>query len=370
MNKDGLTGKQLSLLVALQEGPMDTIQELASCVNFSRTTVSEYLRKMSSKGKDPSTRLFRVVPQLDEVALGLSTVDCFILTRHLDNLERMESLCDVHPYTKYRARCYGAHSGLFVQFRVPIGTKTMIADLLKRVKSAGLAQAFSLLPTDKHPPLFSTSRVANWNPETFTWRFDWDRWFDREADTIIAQTKGGEPVLDLLSKKDLHIICQLNHGARRKQKAMISELSKEGIEFTSQDFSRRLKRIEERFISGYHVFVEPTAFDLYTNVILTATCDPDIIYGLQSRMTQYPIPFRSTLKRNENYLFWYLQLPPSHLSALLGRMHTLSHTFVVTMLDYHRSQVYGPWADAFDEEAAQWRQDMDFMVKDVLARIE
>ncbi|TFG08046.1 ArsR family transcriptional regulator [Candidatus Thorarchaeota archaeon] len=370
MNKDGLTGKQLSLLVALQEGPMDTIQELAEHVKFSRTTVSEYLRKMSSKGRDPSTRLFRVVPQLDEVALGLNTIDCFIMSRHLENLERMEALCDEHPYTKYRARCYGAHSGLFAQFRVPRGTNAMITDLLKRAKSAGFVEAFSILPTDKQPPLFSTSRVANWNPDTFTWRFDWDRWFDQEADTIIPQKRGGEQFLDLLTKKDLHIICQLNHGARRKQKDMIGKLGKAGIEFTSQDFSRRLKRIEDRFISGYHVFVEPTAFDLYTNVILTATCDSDVIYRLQSRMTAHPIPFRSTLKTNENYLFWYLQLPPSHLSALLGRMHAISHAFVVTMLDYHTSQVYGPWAEAFDENSGSWRQDRNFMVTDVLKRID
>ncbi len=348
---------------------MNTVQELAMRVSFSRTTVSEYLRKMSSKGKDSTDRLFRVIPQLDEVSLGLNTTDCFLMTSNLESLKRMERLCDEHPYTKYRARCYGAHSGLFVQFRIPSGTQPMIKDLLRRVKSAGHLDAFSVLPTSEHPPIFSTSKVANWNPRTFTWRFDWNRWFEKEVDTVIPQKKGGEAFLDVLTKKDLYIICQLNHGARRKQKDMIQALSKDGIDFTSQDFSRRLKRIEERFITGYHVFVEPTAFDLYSNVILTATCDSEQIYRLQSRMTAHPIPFRSTLKRNDNYLFWYLQLPPSHLSALLGRMHSISRNFVVTMLDYHRSQVYGPWAEAFDEEAAQWRKDREFMVTDVLGRI-
>lgn len=358
-----LTGKHLSLLLALQEAPMETVEKLAEAVGYSRTTVSQNLKWLAGESKDSEKSYFRVAPELDETALGLETVDVFFKTDNFPEIKQLESLCDRHPYTKYRARCYGGNSGLFAQFRIPIGTVKLIDQSLQKYCKL-LKAEYQILPTLETDPAFSTSRLEHWDSKTFTWKFDWNEWFSFSSRSKKKGVAHSSKIrTDLLSQEDIMILSHLARGSRRKNVDIIRSLKKEGIHFTSQDFSRRLQMLKDHFIMGYHVFIDPDAFDLYSNVILSIKCDEEYGENLRSSLLGNPPPFRSTLKVNEDFVFWYLRLPPSHLSSLLNNLRETVHQLDVTMVDYHMSEVYALWAEAFDDETHRWKDDLDFIVE-------
>ena len=275
---------------------MDRIEQLAKRVGLSRTTVSRDLKWLSGETKGSSRKYFRVSPTLNETALDLETVDVFLEAPDLKSIKRLETLCDEHPYTKYRARCFGSHSGLFVQFRVPLGTAGLIESLLKKLKTSRLTAGHSILPTQGTDPIFSVTRLEHWHSESFTWIFDWEKWVSKNPRKAKDNIKTKKPMISLLDTRDIGIVTQLSFGARRKHKTIIESLKKEGIHITSQDFSRRLALLNENFIEGYRVFLDTDAFDLYSNVLITAECEHEFAEQLESRMRTNPIPFQSTLK--------------------------------------------------------------------------
>ncbi|TFG99080.1 hypothetical protein E4H12_04035 [Candidatus Thorarchaeota archaeon] len=361
-----LSGKLLSLLIALQENPMARIEQLASRVNLSRTTVSRDLKWLSGEHSKSSRRFFRVGPELYEYALGLETIDVFLETSNFESLAFLEKICDAHPYTKYRARCFGGHPGLFVQFRIPIGTTSHIESLLKKLKTQKSIQNYSILPTIGVDPIFSVTRLEHWNSDSFTWDFDWKKWAATKGRNSSKKTQTLEPLTDLLETRDISILNQLGFGARRKQKLIINALKNEGVQISSQDFSRHLALLNERFIRGYILYLDTDAFDLYSNVILTANCDSEFAQELELRMKSSPIPFQSTLKVKGGFLLWFLRLPPSHLSTFLAYLQEHVTDLNLSILDYLSSQVYGVWSGAFNESKRLWIDTPKFMVHDVL----
>ncbi len=361
-----LTGKYLTLLVSLFEGPMDRIEKLADRVGVSRTTVSKDLKWLSGEIPGSPRRFFRVVPNLNESALGLETIDVFLGTSKLSSIRTLEQLCDAHPYTKYRAQCYGAQTGIFVQYRVPKGTGNYIESFLRKLKTMKIISDYSILPTLTSTPIFSASRLEHWNSKTFTWDFNWEKWAKRKVPSHSKSQVSKESKIHLLDSRDISILTQLSYGARRKHKAIIDALKKENIGISSQDFSRHLTLLNEHFIQGYIVFLDTQAFDLYNNVILTARCDTKFGESLAKRMESNPIPFESTLKVKDDFLLWYLRLPSTHLSTFLKYLQSEVDNLRISILDYLSSEAYGVWSGAFNDTKKIWKTDRKFMVKDPL----
>jgi len=342
---------------------MDRLETLAKRVNMSRTSVANHLKWLS--GEDPTSekRFYRVVPDLDEDTLGLQTIDVFFETPTLVSMKKVEDLCETHPYTKYRARCYGGESEVFVQFRIPKGTTSTLRKFLQASKRDGDFKDYRILPTENVPSFFSTPRLEYWNIESFTWDFDWSKWLATPFQSGTASSHKQSPSkLDLLAKKDIQILHLLAKGVRRKQRVIIEELESLDMPTTSQEFSRRLRVLKENIITRYHVYLDIEAFDLYSNVIITADCKPDFSKEILSRLKSNPIPFRTTLKIKDDFMFWYLRLPPSHLSRLLNYLHENVDNLRLSTVDYEKTQVYGLWSDAFIEETNSWRIDSDFLL--------
>ena len=358
-----LTARHLQILIALQEGPMDRLEILAKRVNLSRTAVSTHLKWLSGEDSSSTKRLFRVVPDLDEDALDLQTVDVFFQTPSLESMTHVEKLCDTHPYTKYRARCYGGGSEVFAQFRIPKNTTHLLQKFLRLSKKNGAFTSYRVLPTQNVPSIFTVPRLEYWNNKLFTWDFNWDEWL------IAPSTKKSEEIpklpsskLELLTKNDILILSLLTRGSRRKQRVFIEELETQGVSISSQEFSRRLGVLKNNIILRYHVYIDIDAFDLYSNVIITADCKPNFASKLKKRLQSNPLPFRSTLKISDDFMFWYLRLPPSHLSQLLSYLHERVDNLRLSMVDYEKTEVYGLWSEAYDEEAKAWIKKPRFLL--------
>ncbi|MGQ4912722.1 MAG: hypothetical protein ACP6KW_11180 [Candidatus Thorarchaeota archaeon] len=366
MTERKLQGRHISILMALQEDPMTSVSDLVKRSGLSQTTVYQDLKWLSGDHPESKFRYFRVVPDFDENALGLETVDVVIEVSAFSQYAPLERTLDNHPYTKYRIRIHGSTNGLFVQFRVPHGTSRYVTELLKELRSRERLRDFRILPTQNTESIYTVSSLKNWNLETFSWSFDVDAWASTKAKRVrFSPIRRDPPRLSLLKELDIRVMCHLTRGSRRKQRQIIDALAQEGVTISSQDFSRRLRAINDNFIKGYRLYIDPDAFDLWSNILVTAHVTKRFSEELRGRLRTSSFPFRSTLKLNDEFLLWFIRLPPGHVSELVNYLHSVTSGTEVNLADYRRSEVYCLWHKAFNEERHQWRQDRSFLMEGV-----
>ena len=106
-----LSADYLSLLIAVQENPLGTIDELAKRVGISKPTATKRLEILHGRNK-----YFIVNPLLDYHNLGLEAVDLLVDVSDHEGILLLEKTATSHPYTAYRGRCYSICSsqGCFV----------------------------------------------------------------------------------------------------------------------------------------------------------------------------------------------------------------------------------------------------------------
>lgn len=363
-----LTQKHLSVLIALQENPLATYDWLSRRVGLSKSIVFGIIQDLSSHRQ----QYFSVVANTNLWNLGLENIDILVEADKETKLQFVEQLCYEHPYTFYRARCFGDINGLLVQFNIPIGTRPLLHEIFEICQEKKLIDAFTFLPFEDVQPIFSAPNVDHWNPITSSWSFDWEEWFKKKVKTTSpTQPKEEQGVAKKwLNEEKVAIIHQLVKNARRKNVEIIADLEEKGYDFTPQTFSRYLRKVKKLCITDYRVFLAPNIFDLYSTVLIWGSAPEKVLQDIQSRMLKFSIPFSSTFKIRDQHLFWYLHLPPTHLSDIL---HHLRHTLTdmhFNYIDYNRAKAYLPWPLTFDDETSDWKQNRAFIVDSVLENLE
>lgn len=62
-----------------------------------------------------------------------------------------------------------------------------------------------------------------------------------------------------------------------------------------------------------------------------------------------PVPFEFLLRVSDSGLYWFVRMPPTHLSSFLTNLHANLENMTVTAIDYSQSFVYSIWPKTFDE---------------------
>lgn len=370
-----ITDDILTLLIAVQEKPLATIDELSARTGISKPTVAKRMRIL--EGMQPSKRAqyhpegryFTTAPIIDNQAIGLEFFGVMIETRNIENMRIMEKVADKHPYTQYSVRCFGRYNGLHMQFRTPIGTVNHIRELLDTLKDNKTILEYSILPRDSSSSVYSNLSVKGWNSTRMTWDFDVDNWFRFRAKKKPHERKERKTgiALEWLTKKDIHVISEvMMRGARRKNLEIIQALNEKGVDITPQTFSRRYKMIQKDCFNGFRTNFDPTIFDVYTSVIITAEGPKNYLSDLRAQLVTNPFPFFSTLRIVDQHMFWFLRLQSAHLSNLISNLYSNLSDISIFLADYSSSRVYHVWPEAFMDEKNGWNTDHDFMVSDVL----
>lgn len=359
-----LGGSHLSLLMAIQENPLATVTELVNRVAGSKPTVIKrlsYLRK---------NEIFKVRALLNLNNMGFDTIEVFLDTTNLKDVEKLERMATNHPYTLYRSRCFGSHNGLYLQFQNPNGTKDKIEEVIKILTEEGTVVDHRIMAIGDKTTINSGMKLDGWNPESMSWEFDWQKWFDADYENLKPE-KPKKPTgnaLEWINKNDLHILHQLMSSAKRSNTDMIRAIKENGVVFTPQTFGRRLRMVDEQCVSKYRVSFDPQAFDTITNIQISGDGKKKYLQELYSKMSSSPIPFESTLRVSDSDLFWFVRMPPSHMSSLLSNLHLNLRNMAVTIIDYPNSFLYSIWPETLDEENHAWRQDRKFMVDQALKK--
>jgi len=348
--------------MAIQENPLATVTELVERVEGSKPTVIKRLSYLKEND------YFQVKALLNLHNMGFDAIDVLVDTSCLKDVERIEKMATNHPYTCYRSRCFGSHNGVYLQFRNPIGTRDLIEEVLNTLQENGSVTNYCILSVGDEPTITTSMKLDGWNPESMTWTFDWNKWFETDYEPVKptkAQSSAGN-VLDWITKNDMYILQELMYRAKRSNTEMISEIEKEGVSFTPQTFGRRLRMVRENCVAKYRVSFNPKAFDIITNILITGTGKKKYLRDLFSKMSIDPIPFESTMRVSDSDLSWFVRMPPSHMSSLLSNLHHNLQNIAVTIIDYPNSFLYSIWPEILDEENHAWRQDREFMVDQAL----
>jgi len=359
---DQLASGYRSLLVAIQENPFGTIAELAEKSGISKPTAAKRIRQLQAK------RIFMVKPLLNNRVLGFDFVDLFLESSDIESVKRIEKIADKHPYTSYLGRCFGAVNGVLLQFRTPFGTKPLIVDLAKNLVDDGIVTNYRIVPIENGASVYSSLSVKGWDPRTLSWKFNWEEWFTKESKklNLTQPTEELGSALTWFEEKDVHILYEAMHDARKKNLDILKALDKQGINITPQTFSRRYQMIKEQCFDGYRVTFNSSIFDIYNNLVIVGKGKPDCIKGIQSKIISNPIPFQSAMRSSGSNIFWFIRLQSSHLSALLSNLHTCLDSLEVSLIDLSHSYSYFVWPGNYNAENHSWRAEKEFMVDDVL----
>ncbi|MBN2228343.1 MAG: MarR family transcriptional regulator [Candidatus Thorarchaeota archaeon] len=359
---NGLTGAYLSLLMAIQENPLSTVSDLVKRVEGSKPTIIKRLTFLREN------KYFNVKALLNNHNLGFEPIDLLLDTKNLKAVEKLEKVATNHPYTVYRSRCFGSHNGLFLQFRTPIGTRNLIEELVKILRDDGVVTNDLIFSMGDEPTINSSMQLDCWDFKTMSWSFDWVKWFETDYEIIRSQKPKEKlgSALEWLTKNDMYILQQLMIGAKRHNADMIRSIEDLGISITPQTFGRRLKTLDEQCVEKYRVSFNPRAFDIITNIVIRGEGKRKYLRKLYSRMNKDPIPFESSFRVSDTELYWFVRMPPSHLSSLLTNLHSNLENMSVSIIDYSQSFLYSIWPETLDEDNHTWRQDRAFMIDQAL----
>ncbi len=359
-----------NVLIALQENPLATFDELASMTEKSKSVVFGIVKKL--EGPPNSIPYFSVkgLPHLEN--LGLEFVNVIVKADSEKKLQITKKVGDEHPYITLYNRTYGDVNGMFIQLRNPIGSINQIHTLFQKLKNLGYIDDFSILPFSSKP-IYSKIKIDAWDSEHLNWHFSWKDWFEKEINISPPTPNNSKNHLNKsggakswIKQQDIAIVGELTWNARRKNSDMIEKLKRRGWEITGPTFSRRLKMVKEECIDIYRAFLHPKHFDILNTFLIWGYGDEKELQKIKNRMELHPIPFLSTLRIENFKLFWYLHLPTTQMSDLLFYLRPKLAEFHFNYIDAPRTKTYLLNADAWDEKKQNWITDEDFCINQVL----
>jgi DNA-binding Lrp family transcriptional regulator len=362
--------ERLKLLFALQEQPVAPASILAKQVGVTAPTARAWLDSMKKEQVFVS-----VQSNLRSRRIGLELDDFVLQVTSYEALEKIEKFCYNHPYTSYRARVFGGNvQGIMLQFRQPDAARTHLLKALDVMKEEDLISDIRELPTlnEEYGSSFTRPRIEAWNPEIMGWTFDWDKWWSacpkRPQPSPKEPESQNEPVQ--LDKLDVRIIQELTVDARRKNIEIIESLGMDkNAPGVQQKISSKLKRLSEEVVESYRLYINWTHFDVYNTPIIIAVADEQVTDNLIYHLSTSKFPFGSSIRKIESGFIWSARLPSAHLSELISLVWKISKSHEILIIDYKHSQIYGLWAEAFDEDTKSWKTDREFCLDTPLKAI-
>ena len=366
-----LNQQELRILMEIQEHPLVTYEELAQISGFPKTQVYRIVKKLEDSSLKPP--YFKIVTVPDLQNLGLIQLEVLVEAETIDELDKCKQLCEEHPYIWYYSKCFGKINGMFIQFRLPYGKNDKINDLFNLMKARGWIRNFEMIHFNTES-IITKPEVKNWNFDTLSWNFNWKDWLKldipQKINSKTIKKNSFEDIRDWLQKRDIAILAELLRNVRRKNNTMIQFLKDRGFDLTPQLFSRRIKNIRNYLVKDYRAEIHSETFDLLFSILIFGYGDKLKLEEIRKRIISKPIPYYSTVKIDDYKIFWYLHISLVNLSDLLEYFRPLLHNLQFFYIDFPKSKTFLPDYTTYDEEKKEWVQNDDFLIYDVLKKLE
>jgi len=352
----------LRVLIALHDNPLGDINSLSKQAKMSPATFARNLRKLQAEGILDKGGF--VSTQISYSAVGLELV-AILMNIPQENLRIVENMCEMHPYSTYRVRCFGSTNGIFALFAVPAGSISFLLQLLDTLRKNGVF-------TDYHwhrllnQQIYTEADFRLYDNRTGTWNFDWNEW-EKTVDKGNSFTLEECPpsVLHQMTAVDMQVLKQLSFDARKERK----EIAKE-VGIPPYHLSRRLKFYRQNNVNGaYRILFGLTSLNLVTPAL--AECVVDAQAKERIGYAASKLPFQGNFIPTETGFILYSTLPAPDFPKLAAAL--LKHVEKAGLMwcDYASSVRY--WFDS-DEESnfrdGKWLATREFLVDDILKGLE
>ncbi|MHA1610920.1 MAG: MarR family transcriptional regulator [Promethearchaeota archaeon] len=378
-----LTSRDIKVLMALENNPLGTYDELAIKTNISKSVIHGIVKILEDR-PDRKKAFFTVIAHPNLESLGLEIVDVLVDAPTRVMLLDLIKVGLAHPYTVFQTFIYGANTGMFCQFRIPSGTVPLLHALFERLLAARKIQAFTILKFSRDIT-YTFTDVEKWDNQNNTWDFSWRSWFAIPIPESAAKTNlrlkefGYERLipssLNWIRTNDLAILAELTYNSRRKNLEIKESIAakypgRAEFNFTAQTFGRHLKRITDECVSLYRVAFHNLSTEPLNPILLLGTAKITNILKLVQRIKHIPFPFNSVFKYNETGISWFLHIPSSHIYPLLPLIRPYLDSMQFHYLDAPNAYAFNLSTQNFDQTRKIWRQGEDFMLGDVLKEIK
>jgi len=352
-----LSRLDLKVLSALAKAPLATVKDLSRKAGVSPHTFSKRLKRLEKRGV-----FISVSAEICYPSLSLEPF-LFFFNAPFRNLDDLEAILDLHPYTRYRVRCIGSCNGIYALFAVPDGTLTFLLELAELLKERGLVTDYSYdAPVARW--VYSESNFEYYDPETDSWNFNWKEW-ECTLEGISAATplsRNPSSVLHRMDRKDMLILRYLSINAREKR-SVIAE--KVGV--PPYHICRRLKFYEKNHvIDAYRVIVHGTASRLLVMIMFDCECQLRVTQLFAHALKDFP--FQSTLIPTSRGFFLQASIPPQDLPKLGAALQKRCTRVRVLWSDYESSRRYWFYHEPYSD--GKWIGTREYMVSDVLKQFK
>ena len=174
--------------------------------------------------------------------------------------------------------------------------------------------------------------------------------------------------------------------ARQKNTDIIKKLKLDSEPGIAQKISRKINFLKEYAVQGYRIFLNYEVFDLYQSIIIRGYCSKTLARkfrnylllgsGHTKKVIDYSpdtkllsFPFQSVYYIADDGFLWFVKAPPSHLSELVDFVWSICPKHDIFWVSYRFSMIYNIWDQAFDSVNKEWIMNDDFMVNNLLAKI-
>ncbi len=362
-----ITPEDYKIILLLESDPLMSYSKLAEELGVSWPTAKKRIADLKKRGV-----IRTPVALCNSKALGLKRLSVIWTVRTIDDLIKLEKLCDAHPYTIYRSRGYGNEYILFAQFNIPPETIPLMKELNDNlVEQKYCDEATILLSSGVRTESFTD--LTWYDLSSNKWNFDWNEWFE----LYLNQSEVFSPP-DHLSSVDLKkwkpidfkILRELTKNPEIKQ----TELSQKfNLSLTSTHHS--YTTVFNNLISSVRARFDRIMFNqVNTRLFWIPNVNETKLYKFFNFINNHPLPFRIGLDilKGNGLLLWGVSLPPFHehqLALILWRLFQTSYTYTLdTSLD--RSMIYWFYPDNFDFKTSYWKIDREYVVDQPLADIQ
>ncbi|MCR6693175.1 MAG: AsnC family transcriptional regulator [archaeon YNP-LCB-003-016] len=345
------------ILTALGKNPLATITELSKETEVNVKTLSKRLQQLIQ-----SKVIRSISAQISPAALGQEPVILFINTKW-KNISIVEKVGELHPYTRFSARCLGAFNGLMNIFMMPRNSLGYLLELFDRLRELGLIDDYTYL---------TSIAKWTWREADFTyydvrkdeWTFDWDEW-GKYVESLKgpAELEAYPPsILHKLDKTDMALLRELSKNARAKFK----DLS-EKLKIPEYQISRRIKLyLDNGVIEGFRILIYSKASNLFDQFIFKCRCP--VATTAKFAMAFKKLPFPLTFMPTQEGFTLVTLLPPSGVSYLGDILQRNVDDVKLMWADYRTSRRYWFYGETFKDGV--WQADRKMLVDDILMELK
>jgi DNA-binding Lrp family transcriptional regulator len=304
--------------------------------------------------------VYGVSAQINNFTVGLEPL--IVMTKvGPENWMTFEKGLDLHPYTKYRIRCFGTCIGIFSIFAIPTHTTPTLLEFFDRLRKEGIIQGYKTINTLTNVLTVETD-FSYYNPQE-KWTFNWAEW--KETLGNIEPERLNSPpqsVLHRLDKADMRILRQLSRDSKRKYKDVAAD-----AEVEPYHLSRRKKAMEKKgVIQGYRVVAGMHLLQLTSHTILNCKCPTETTQRVAAAVKL--LPFQSTFIQTLEGFVLYTTTTAIDFPPLVTTLLEECESVEIHWCDYRSSMRYWFHDEPFQD--GKWQDDHDYMVGSVISKMD